>query len=66
MHCARAHEVGIIADVVEGAVLDFYAVQTAAAALGRRRLLPIRQPVPECRALQRAARLSILPSTQGQ
>ena len=64
--CARAHEVGIIADVIEGAVLDFDAVQTAAAALSRGRLLPIRQPVPERRALQRAARLSILPGRQGQ
>lgn len=64
--CARAHEVGIIADVTESAVLDFDAVQTAAAALSRGRLLPIRQPVPERRALQRAARLSILPGRQGQ
>ncbi len=60
---ARAHEVGVAADEGEGAVLDLDAVEAAAAALGRRRLLPVRQEVPEGRALERAPRLRILQDT---
>ena len=60
---ARAHEVGIAADVAEGAVLHLDAIEAAAAALGCRRLLPVRQKVPEGRSLQGAPRLRTLQHT---
>ena len=56
----RLHELGVGLDDAEGAVLHLNPVQAAAAALRRRRLLPVRQPVPEGCALHSAPCLGAL------